>query len=83
MNNTYAYLLARSLDILLAGWIWRTSGITISSQIGLELRKPFPARWAVSLGSLLNRIQPNHCELAIQEDLARAVETVSLLEGIK
>ena len=79
-RNTYAILLARTVDIMLSGWIWREYGVTISSMAGLELRKPQPARWARILGAILNRIQAGHCESAIQDDLYRARRVIDLLE---
>lgn len=84
-RNTYALVLARTLDILACGWIWRVYGVTISSECGLALRKPAPPpgaygpRAARALGRALNWIEPGHCEGAIAADIARARQALSLL----
>lgn len=79
-DNAYVVVIARTIDILLCGWIWRDYDITISSMTGLELRKPSPARWARILGGFLNWIQTNHCELAIAADLNRCSQAIAILE---
>lgn len=79
-SNGYVIVLARTLDILLCGWIWRTYDITISSMTGLELRNNVPKKWAVILGWVLNHIQANHCELAIQADIERAMFALGKLQ---
>lgn len=78
-SNSYAMVLARSLDILACSWIWRDYDITISSMTGLELRKSAPARWAKILGWCLNHLQANHCEQAIVADIARCTEALKIL----
>jgi hypothetical protein len=82
MNNSYGVVLARTVDILLCGWIWRDYDITISSMCGLELRKPVPARWARILGWCLNHIQTNHCKQAIDADMLRAHTALLILVGM-
>ena len=79
MNNGYAFLFARAIDVLCCTWIWRQVDITISSMAGLELRKPAPARWARVLGWVLNHLQKNHCEIAIDNDRARAKAALRVL----
>jgi hypothetical protein len=81
MNNAYVTVLARAVDIVCCTIIWRNYDVTISSMCGLELRKPNPAWWAKILGGMLNKIQANHCELAIQADLLRATSTIGMLLG--
>lgn len=81
-SNAYVLVLARTVDIMLCGWIWRNYDITISSMTGLELRKTTPAPWAKILGGLLNGIQPGHCEAAIVADTARLQEAAIIL-GVK
>jgi hypothetical protein len=79
-SNTYVMVLARTVDILCCGWIWRNYGCTISSMTALELRKPAPRRWAVILGTdFLNRLQANHCELAVIADRERANQALAIL----
>lgn len=78
-SNSYVMVLARTVDILLCGWIWRDYDVTISSMTGLELRKAAPRWWARWLGAFLNWIQTNHCELAIIADTERANQALELL----
>jgi hypothetical protein len=78
-NRGYAVTIARCVDILVAGWIWRQYDITISAECGLALRLETPPIWAIVIGrQFLNRIEANHCELAIAADYARA-QAVELL----
>lgn len=81
-NNSYGMVLARTLDILLCGWIWRNYDITISSMTGLELRRGAAARrWARILGGFLNWLQTDHCEKAIAADLARLEMAHKILQS--
>jgi hypothetical protein len=82
-SNVYYMVLARTIDICACGWIWRNYDITISSMCGLELRKIAPKKWAVILGGILNKIQANHCELAIAADIERAMQALGTLERFK
>ncbi len=79
-NKGYAVTIARCLDILVAGWIWRQYDITISAECGLALRKETPPIWAIVVGRwFLNMIEANHCELAICADRLRAKMVLQLL----
>jgi hypothetical protein len=78
-SNGYVIVIARTIDILFCGWIWRDYDVTISSMTGLELRNPAPRWWARWLGWVLNHIQTNHCELAITADIERANQALALL----
>lgn len=76
--NTYPMVLARTIDILLCGWIWRTYDVTISSMCGLALRMPRAQlrhatgiRLQQLLGTALNWLVKGHCESAIKADLER------------
>lgn len=80
-SGTYTRILATSVDILLAAAVWRQYDITISSHCGLALRNPSGNRLLRGLGRLLNTIQRNHCELAIQGDMERAKEAITALWG--
>jgi hypothetical protein len=54
--------------------------VTISSFTGLALRRQTPPIWAIVLGRwFLNRIQTNHCELAIEHDIVRAQAALAIL----
>lgn len=79
-SNSYVMVLARTVDILLCGWIWRDYDVTISSMTGLALRTTKPL-WSRLLGGFLNWLQTNHCELAIQADTERASQALLLLSG--
>ncbi len=81
-SNAYYLVLARTIDIMLCGWIWRDYDITISSMTGLELRKSAPARWARLLGGFLNWLQKGHCEAAIAADTIRLYQAAAIL-GVK
>lgn len=78
-SQGYAVVILRSIDLFVAGIIWRDYDITISAHCGLELRKPSPRLWARLLGAVLNKIQTNHCELAIAADKERAQGALSIL----
>lgn len=82
-SNSYVMVLARTIDILVCGWIWRDYDVTISSMCGLELRNNAPKKWAVCLGWVLNKIQANHCEQAIAADIERAMQALGILERFK
>ena len=79
MNNAYTMVLARAVDIFACTLIWRDYDVTISSMCGLQLRTANPKLWAKFLGGLLNKLQTNHCELAILADLSRAKATLTML----
>ncbi len=81
--SRYAWtrVLATSVDIFFAAIVWRHYDVTISSLTGLALRRPNPPWWAERLGAFLNWVQPNHCELAIASDAARARAAIELLSG--
>lgn len=76
----YIFKASLYLDLFIGGLVFREADITISSMTGMELRKPAPRRWARTLGWVLNHIQKNHCELAIEHDRARAQATLDFLK---
>lgn len=78
-NRTYLVLLARTVDILLAGWIWRDYDVTISAMTGLALRAATPPAWSILLGAFLEICQRNHCEQAVAADRERAQTALKLL----
>jgi hypothetical protein len=80
-NNSYLFVLMRSLDMLTCSWLWRDYDITVSSMTGLALRKPSPPRWARLLGAFLNWLQTNHCEMAIACDILRCSQADAILTG--
>jgi hypothetical protein len=78
-NKGYVVLLARVVDIAFQTFIWRDYDITISAQCGLAMRQPNPPLWARVLSSVLNRLEPGHCELAILCDIDRAEQALRIL----
>lgn len=83
-DKTYSFTLAIAADVLTASILWNRRDVTVSSLCGLQLRRIANQEggiWIlVQLGRLLNKIQANHCELAIQGDLAEARETIQFLQ---
>jgi hypothetical protein len=80
MAHGYVFKVLLYIDMFVAALIWRDSGVTISSYAGLALRQPTPPIWALILGrGILNKIQANHCELAIEHDIERAKEALVIL----
>ena len=81
MANGYVFKVLLYFDTFIAALIWRDSGVTISSYTGLALRRPTPPIWAIVLGRwVLNRLEANHCELAIAHDRQRAQEALEILK---
>lgn len=80
-SGTYTHTLAIAADMGTASIFWNREDVTVSSLCGLELRKPAGNWFLRALGRLLNRVQANHCELAIAADRARAQSTIALLGG--
>lgn len=80
-SNSYLMVLLRVLDIMAASCIWRDYGVTISSMVGIEMRKPQPKWWARWLNTFLNVFQKGHCEKAVTADISRARETLKILQA--
>jgi hypothetical protein len=77
-SQGYAVVVARCIDLLIAGWIWRDYGITISSMTGLATASS-PPLWARALNAFLNSLETGHCELAIACDIERAYAALGIL----
>lgn len=78
--NLVVYI-ARAVDVLFASWFWNKTDVTISSLCGLALRKdPNVRTFNGYLGRILNKIQANHCEKAIADDIARAKAILEVLK---
>jgi hypothetical protein len=67
------------VDIFWSSVIFGNADITISSTVGLAMEKSNPPWWARWLNAGLNRIQANHCQLAIHDDIIRAIAALKLL----
>lgn len=87
-DQTYTHALAIGADMLGSEVAFSNEGadITISSMCGLELRKkahgqPYSERLVV-LGEALNKIQVNHCELAIAADIDRCQTAILKLQSV-
>lgn len=78
-NRTYAIIVARVVDIAIAGVFWRDYGVTISAQCGLAMRRRRPPLWARALNATLNALEKGHCELAIACDIERAKLALRIL----
>lgn len=87
-DQTYTHALAIGADMLGSEVAFSNDGadITISSMCGLELRKrtlgqPY-SQSLVDLGEALNKIQLDHCELAITADLVRCQTAIVKLQSV-
>lgn len=78
-QQTWGFKVLLYFDMFIGACIWRDSGVTISSFTGLALRQATPPMWARVLGSILNTLQPGHCESAIQHDVQRSIEAIGIL----
>lgn len=81
VSGAYWFKFLIAIDMCAAALIFRDADVTISSLTGLALRKETPPIWAIVLGRwFLNRLQTDHCELAIVHDVLRlrAAERVLL-----
>ena len=82
--TSWSHRFAVAVDILTASIVWSTYDVTISSRCGWALR--VPTRWNFLLcwlGVILNHVEKNHCELAIQADRDRALLALAFLGGEK
>jgi hypothetical protein len=79
--GSWLFKLLIYIDIFWCSVIFGNADVTISSMTGLRMRKPNPPMWARALNAGLNRIQPRHCDLAIEADTIRAIEALQLLGG--
>jgi hypothetical protein len=81
-GGIYGYKLLIALDLFLCVLGWRDEDVTMSSEAGLEMRRPSPKWWARALYWLLDHVQKGHCEMAIQADIARARRAIAYLESV-
>lgn len=94
-DRTYSHNMLLALDMWGAAVFWNRPDITISSMCGLVMLADQHAEWRPNveglklyrwqiavlrfLGPILNRIQANHCQLAIYADIQRAQQLMSTL----
>lgn len=81
-SNTYSHTLAISVDVLTASVFWNVENVTVSSLAGIALRRGETTTFLARLGKVLNKIQTNHCELAVAADLARQASATTLLTSV-
>lgn len=81
---TFTHRLALCVDILFASLLWSSYDVTISARAGISVRnkaagKPY-SRLLILLAYILNKIEANHVELAIQADTIRGVGALMYLQ---
>lgn len=74
-EKTFTRKFAVGVDILFATLLWSSYDVTISSRAGIAVRakaakQPY-SKLLVLLAYLLNKVEPNHVELAIEADIER------------
>ena len=80
-DKTYVHHVMLYIDIFLCALLTNNPNMTLSARCGLNMRrKDAPKRWTI-LGATLNKIQNNHCELAITADLDRSLVATKILSG--
>ena len=79
MSGPYWFKFLLYLDIFVGSLFARDPDVTISAYCGLALRNPSGNRILRGLGRILNTISQDHCELAIQHDIARAKDAITRL----
>lgn len=77
-GGTYVAKALYAFDVFCCALITRDFDISISARCGLYWRHDPPLFWYV-LHEFLNALQKDHCELAVQHDLARAQAAIRLL----
>jgi hypothetical protein len=76
---TYVAKVLLAFDYFMCVLWTRDQGLSISGRCGLYWRHGNPPVFWYLLHRLLNALQKDHCELAIEGDLARAQAVVRLL----
>lgn len=82
-EKTFTRKLAVAVDMLAATLLWSAYDITISSRAGIAVRlktakQPY-SKLLVMLAYVLNKIDANHVELAIQADIMRGTSALLYL----
>jgi hypothetical protein len=80
MGKNYLYKVLLFLDIFVCALVFRDPDVTISAETGLAMQRAKPPLWAKLLNGFLNSIQTNHCQLAINDDVARAQTAIKYLQ---
>lgn len=80
MNKNYLYKVLLFIDIFLCAILFRDPDVTISSEAGLAMQRAKPPRWAKVLNWILNKIQTDHCTLAVAADISRAQTAIQYLQ---
>lgn len=80
MNKNYLYKLLLFFDIFICALLFRDPDVTLSAETGLAMQRAAPPYWAKALNWFLDKIQTNHCTLAIQDDIERAQIAIQYLK---
>jgi hypothetical protein len=80
MTKNYLVKALLGLDVFVCVLLFRDPDVTISSETGLAMQRAKPPLWAKLLNGFLNFIQPNHCQLAIAQDIVRAQTAIQYLQ---
>jgi len=78
-NNSAGHLFIITFDYLFSVLLFRRSGITVSSESAMA--RNAGKRWGCLLCKLLDRLDTNHCTLAIQADIDRANLALKTLQN--
>lgn len=82
-DKTFTHRLALAVDILFASMLWSGYDVTVSSRAGMAVRAKISglkySKSLVLVAWLLNKIQANHVELAITDDVTRASDALKYL----
>lgn len=76
--KSFGHVIAVGIDILIAVFIWRREGITISSHSALAAKRG--KKWGCVLCRFLGWLNPNHCPEAVKADIKRAQDAIRELD---
>lgn len=82
-DGTWTHRFAIAVDMFFGSLTEEIYGITISSWCGIQLRLGAKGNtFGKLLGTILNHIQTNHCEIAIAADLERCQGGAAFLQSV-
>lgn len=82
-EKTFTRKFAVAVDILFATLLWSSYDVTISARAGIAVRakaakQPY-SKLLVLLAYVLNKVEANHVELAIEADIDRAMSALAYM----
>jgi hypothetical protein len=81
-EKTWTHRLAVSVDLIACSVVWLKYDVTISSWCRVQqLAGKDGNKFGRALGWVLNKIQKDHCALAVQADIERAEAAMEFLAG--